>query len=79
MKFFTKSITRKLLITILTPVLIMFLLMYVLILNNVEKNMNSQADIIIKEGSEGMSCEINGFFLKNCNIADAGAKKYRCN
>jgi methyl-accepting chemotaxis protein len=74
MKFFTKSITRKLLITILTPVLIMFLLMYVLILNNVEKNMNSQADMIIKEGSEGMSCEINGFFLKNCNIADAGAK-----
>ncbi|MFY9198610.1 MAG: methyl-accepting chemotaxis protein [Acutalibacteraceae bacterium] len=73
MKFFTKSITRKLLITILTPVLIMFLLMYVLILNNVEKNMNSQADTIIKEGSEGMSCQINGFFLEHCSIAEASA------
>lgn len=73
MDFINKSITRKLLLSILLPVIIMFTLLIYLILSNVKHDISTQTDEVIKRSSISASWEINQFFTKYINIVDTGA------
>jgi len=73
MNFINKSITRKLLFSILIPTFIMFALLIYLILSNVKQDMSIQKDEVIKRSSISASWEINQFFTKYLKIVDAGS------
>jgi len=71
--FVKKSINRKLLISILLPIIILFSILIYLVLNNIEKNISTQTDEIIKRNSISASWEINQFFTQYFKIVDTGA------
>lgn len=69
----SKSITKKLLFSILIPVIVMFTLLIYLILSNVKHDMSIQKDEVIKRSSISASWEINQFFTKYLNVVEAGS------
>ncbi|NCC88193.1 MAG: hypothetical protein EOM05_10090 [Clostridia bacterium] len=73
MNFFNKSITRKLLLSILLPAFIMFLFLTLLVLSTVKESVNTQSDEIIKDGSIASSSEIDNFFIEFLSIVDVSA------
>lgn len=73
MKFIQKSITRKLLVLILVPSVLMFGILSFLVLSNVENSINTKTDEIIKKSSIGASWEINQFFTKYINIVETSS------
>jgi len=70
---FNKSITGKLLLSILIPIILMFALLLYLILSNVKNNTSKQTEEIIKRSSISASWEINQFFTKYFNIVDTAS------
>ncbi|WP_349946133.1 methyl-accepting chemotaxis protein [Lacrimispora sp. BS-2] len=73
MRFISKSITRKLLVWILAPSILMFGVLSFLILSNVKKNMSLKTEEVIKRSSISAAWEINQFFTKYINIVDTGS------
>jgi len=68
-----KSITNKLLFSILTPIILMFALLIYLTLSNVKEDMSIQKDAVIKGSSISASWEINQYFTQYLKIVDAGS------
>lgn len=73
MKFFTKSIVRKMIITTIVPSIIMFLVLIFVVVGHVRNSITVQSNEVIEGSSISASWQISQFFSEYMSLVETGA------
>lgn len=73
MKFFTKSIVRKMILTTIVPSVIMFLVLILVVVGHVKNSISVQSNEVIKTSSMSASWQISQFFSEYMSLVETGA------
>lgn len=73
MKYFTKSIVRKMILTTIVPAVIMFLVLIFIVVGNVKNSIGEQSNEVIKRSSISASWQISQFFADYMSLVKTGA------
>ncbi|WP_352399200.1 methyl-accepting chemotaxis protein [Anaerotignum sp.] len=73
MKFFTKSIVRKMILTTIVPSVIMFLVLIFIVVGHVKESISEQSNEVIKRSSISASWQISQYLTDYMSMVETGA------
>ena len=73
MKFFTKSIARKMILATVVPLVVLFLIMIYIVTGHVKNSLNEQSNEVVKTSSISASWQISQYFAKYFSIVETGS------